>query len=469
MTQVYDSYGLVEPLKFGPPSKDSVRTSVLGGAKMTSTSVTPATTSSSYWRVPDKTEYMTGIAAHETDPLVAVSSGAGDANLFIYELQTDASDGRAVLTHHQTISLGEIHSLQWVSPSTPLGAQGNVLVSGHNQGLVHLTLLPDPYSSNVPAEILKRFNHNRHVERPMSTRIRHLGLSGGAWTCCPQSSIMSLFSEHLFLWDPSRSDVPLAMRRSRGTLCFDMCSLRDGIVSTGGRRGVSIKDMRVKNGGGLAPPTENDGNVTTVRWSPHDENLVAAVHSMNTVKVWDIRATKPLRTLEGHTDMVNDVCWSLHDRNELQSASCDGTIRMWDLSSEPGAPSAGTSTASTTSLRGQQHTGSDWNSSKSWKLYRQRLSRHDEDMMSLEYYVDNASDREACTTVFSQNKQFLRLASFATSLSPRDAVLSVDTDGFFGLHTVQGGAPRRASRCESPDSSSASSSSDRDYSPPASP
>ena len=96
---------------------------------------------------------------------MAVASANTESNLFIYEVgdtyhggkQGSLKSEKTILTHHQTITLPGIHSLAWASPTHSLGGFGNVLASGHNSGLVHLTLLPDAHSeSDEPAEILRR-------------------------------------------------------------------------------------------------------------------------------------------------------------------------------------------------------------------------------------------------------------------------------------------------------------------------
>lgn len=385
--------------------------------------------SSKYWRIPDSSEYLSAIAIHENDPLIAVTSGSAESNLFIYELGGTNGEKRNLLTHHQTISLGGIHSIDWVSPKHRLGSEGNVVATGHNDGYAHLILLPDPSSNHVPAEIIKRFNHSRHVKDATSLRLKNLQLSPGSWSCCPQSALMSAFSENLFLWDPSRSDAPIFKKRVRGMSCFDMSTLRDGIMAIGAYKGISIKDIRARNSG-LSPPTENDSPVSCVKWSKADKNLMIAVHDSTVIKVWDIRNTKPMLTLKGHSDRVNALKWSNTNENEFYSGSSDGTIRIWNLKTclEADLGTACVDDAFLDSHMGSSNSNSDWLPTKPWKLYQQRLSRYDAAFNTSEYFVDNGR-KPPSTTIFSNDRQFLDLAA-----SPNNQIFSIDSHGYFGLH-----------------------------------
>lgn len=444
---------MMVPLAFstGRPTNDRPSGLVRKGARHLRLASNPAATpplralpedadgrrTSMYWRVPDPLQYLTAIAAHPTDSLCAVASGATRDNLFIYELEPCIAR-KPIVTHHQTISLGEIHSLCWASPRTELGAQGNVLVSGHKSGIVHMTLLPDTYSSDVPAEILKRFNHIRHLPATTSTRVKQVALTGPEWNCCTPSSIASLCCEHFFLWDPTRSDLPLLKHKYPGIAAFDLCATRNAVLATGGRKGIAIRDLRVREGAGLMP-RGGHGPCSHVRWSPSDGNVVAAVHDQSTIKIWDIRAHSPLATYAGHIDQVTSTEWL--DSCHLVSSSNDGTIRVWDSRDPPAGLDDDVKGGG--KLR--------WQASDYGMLVARRNLDQELDRLVLDIFDES----EPAAAIVGKNKQFTAMALSAAG------PVSIDTDGYFGVHTLS----------ELPHSplSSAYESSDNDFIPPLTP
>ena len=385
--------------------------------------------SSSYWRVPDDRQFLTAIALRSADSICAVASGSDENNLFIYELNPEGK----TLTHHQTISLPQVHALEWAPH--PLSSQGNIIVSGHKNGYVNLTLLPDSYSTSMPAEILKHYNHQRHVSSKSSqtsTRIKQLQLTTMEWSCCPPASILSLCSDHIFMWDVSRSDAPLVKQKAKGVSCFDASGRRDGVVALGGRKGLSIRDMRIRGVGGLSPPSQSGTFVSHVKWSPNNENMVAAVHDSTTVRVWDVRMSEPLSTYRGHTDMITGLEWSPHQANELVSASKEGTIRVWDPS-----------------VTDDDESFKPYKRRSNWDLYEERMSHDAElDRLALEILDDSAQNHPKVR----HNKQFVGLR-----VGDCGAV-SIDQEGFLGYHRLHS----EFAGCASP----TSESSESDFMPP---
>ena len=52
----------------------------------------------------------------------------------------------------------------------------------------------------------------------------------------------------------------------------------------------------------------------------------------NTIRLWNVRSGRSLRTLEGHTNGVNSVAFSPDGRTLASGAGYeDSTIRLWDV------------------------------------------------------------------------------------------------------------------------------------------
>ena len=78
----------------------------------------------------------------------------------------------------------------------------------------------------------------------------------------------------------------------------------------------------------LVPPDYFPGDfVRNLAYSPTGDRLAIAIN--NRVLIWN-RAEDQFATLEGHTDMVNDVCFD-RIQSLLYSSSMDRTCRIWDM------------------------------------------------------------------------------------------------------------------------------------------
>lgn len=63
------------------------------------------------------------------------------------------------------------------------------------------------------------------------------------------------------------------------------------------------------------------------------DDLLVSASSDKTVKLWHINSNSLIKTLKGHSKMVNDVQLTFHNRNVF-SASKDCTVRSWDIHSD---------------------------------------------------------------------------------------------------------------------------------------
>jgi WD40 repeat protein len=62
-----------------------------------------------------------------------------------------------------------------------------------------------------------------------------------------------------------------------------------------------------------------------------DGRILASGGEDNSIKLWDVRSGKELRTLSG--PKTSDIAFS-PDGRTLAFGGDDGTIRMWDISAE---------------------------------------------------------------------------------------------------------------------------------------
>jgi WD40 repeat protein len=72
--------------------------------------------------------------------------------------------------------------------------------------------------------------------------------------------------------------------------------------------------------------------VNAVAVTPDGRFAVSASND-GTLKVWDIEKGETVRTLEGHTDLVNAVAVTPDGRFAV-SASDDGTLKVWDIKTD---------------------------------------------------------------------------------------------------------------------------------------
>ena len=371
--------------------------------------------SSSYWKVKDKEDFLTSLDVRD-DRLCAIGSGSTTDNLFIYEAYTDE------VIHHQTITLPEIVALKWAPLSSSLGQLGNVLLSGHRNGVVHMTFLPDSTARSGNAEILKRYNHMKHIPTDPTTRysprIRNMELTSANWSSCPAQSLFTLCADHIFLWEANRSDAPLIMQRTSNVNTLDLSADRDGVFAVGRKRGVCIRDIRTKDGvtTGLKPPVGNTHDVSLVKWNSYDSsNQFAAVHDRNVIKLWDIRTNQPLASFTGHVDNINSIEWS--SRSEFITASADGTVRVWNTLSD-GTP-----------FHQEMHKqkNSPIEEESEWSDYQQRLRSGTE----LDAFGNDLL-RDVPKINMSKSFTAMKLAN----MGPEVEAITIDTHGYLGIHEL---------------------------------
>lgn len=130
------------------------------------------------------------------------------------------------------------------------------------------------------------------------------------------------------VWDPN---VGERVKKCKGHSSFvnSCCPARRGpqlIVSGSDDSTIRLWDVRVK---GCLETINNGFPVTAVCFSDQSDKVFSAGID-NEIKVWDLRKSQVLMTLEGHTDTVTGIKLS-PDGNFLLSNGMDNSIRMWDV------------------------------------------------------------------------------------------------------------------------------------------
>ena len=105
----------------------------------------------------------------------------------------------------------------------------------------------------------------------------------------------------------------------------------DGKTLASGSRDSTVRIWDASSGKLLRTLEGHTSLVQSVGWSP-DGKALASGSSDDTVRIWGAPSGKLLRTLKGHTDYVRSVGWSPNG-NTLASGSSDKTVRIWDAPS----------------------------------------------------------------------------------------------------------------------------------------
>ncbi len=104
----------------------------------------------------------------------------------------------------------------------------------------------------------------------------------------------------------------------------------DGRTLATGISDGTVKLWNVKDGKGLRTLSgDADGEVSSVAFSPDGRTLVASRWNA-IVELWDVSGDKKPRTLGGQTDAVESVAYS-PDGTTLASGGEGGAVRIWDL------------------------------------------------------------------------------------------------------------------------------------------
>ncbi|KAF9530421.1 U4/U6 snRNP-specific spliceosomal protein [Crepidotus variabilis] len=96
----------------------------------------------------------------------------------------------------------------------------------------------------------------------------------------------------------------------------------------------------VKKFSNLGSQIGDDRPISQVRFSP-DTKILATGSWAGTVKLWNVPACTPIRTMRGHSDRVGGVAWhpgatltQSEDTVNLVSGGGEGSVNLWSLKSE---------------------------------------------------------------------------------------------------------------------------------------
>lgn len=375
---------------------------------------------SNYWKIPDANMYLTALASSSQNfasPLLAISSANTESNLFIYELDSL----NHYLTHHTTISLPNVHGLAWV-PNT----HSRFLVSGNSKGYAHLVSVPLPKSytgetEDESAEIVKRFNHRKHLRAAnkdpsifshTDTCISKLGFTSS-------NNLVSIYDGTLFVWNMNECESSMRPSPERisvipGLADFDTPATNPHTLAVCGSFGVSLFDTR--NPTHSIPKATLDRKLLSahlIKWSPN-EHIMAAAHGDGMVRLWDIRKQDTFACLTGHQNKkVLALEWN---KNDLFTGASDGNIVHWDLSSDLGGDLADHAESI---LRCSMKEGI---SSVSFDSVKNSL-------------VQSVSERQCGTLLPALNNTIVGMCLVSDSDGLNCKIVSIDGSSFLGLHS----------------------------------
>jgi WD40 repeat protein len=120
----------------------------------------------------------------------------------------------------------------------------------------------------------------------------------------------------------------LAFQAHQGEVTSVGWSIDNNRLLTAGQDGVATVWGFWRSGVGPAMRCQSgEGDVNTARYSP-DGTMLATCGKGGTLVLWDATTGEPLQTLNGHTNIVNDLSWN-PDGTRLVSGADDGTARIW--------------------------------------------------------------------------------------------------------------------------------------------
>jgi WD40 repeat protein/serine/threonine protein kinase len=137
-------------------------------------------------------------------------------------------------------------------------------------------------------------------------------------------------SSSLTVWDTASDTVLLARSPQPGTPIFRSAAWSpDGRSLAVGCEDYTVKLLDPATGTNFATLWDHRHPIVAVVWSSDGTRLASTDEGDGTVRVWDVKAARVVRSFRGHQGPAKSVAWQ-PGSHRLASAGSDGTVRVWD-------------------------------------------------------------------------------------------------------------------------------------------
>jgi len=241
---------------------------------------------------------------------------------------------------HAVYSGGHVTSLSSVALS---GTTDTMLASGDWGGGICIWKTPS-YTSNLGEIELsekkrKRASEHDNVEPAISFKAHSNNVSGIVWGHNQSSNsntiITSSWDHSIKSWDVETRNVLLTLNGSKVVTCIDRCHNSDVVATGQPDCTIRLWDMRTdKVSSNIGSVTDNSLKpshkawVSAIKWSPMNPFTLASTSHDGTIKLWDIRSTLPLHTIQKHSKGSKAFCVA-HTADTIYSGGSDCIVRRY--------------------------------------------------------------------------------------------------------------------------------------------